>query len=119
MREKLEKLWTFVNNNRLLSFLVILAIILMLPLLFRDNTTTTNTTTKIVGIDGVYSTLVSNPSFEYFKYNGKYVVLVKDSTTQDKEKIRQYLKIPNDIDFEVVFDKNLESISRVDQYESP
>ena len=119
MRETLEKIWTFVNNNRLLSFLGILAFVLMMPLLFRDSTTTTGTTPKIVGIDGVYSTLISNPSFEYFKFDGQYVVLVKDNTTQDKEKIRKYLKIPSNIDFEVVIDKNLDPISRVDQYETP
>jgi hypothetical protein len=91
----------------------------MMPLLFRNDTQkVVNSPEKIVGIDGVYSTLVSNESFEYFKYNGEYVVLVKDSTTQDKEKIRKYLKIPDDIDFVVVIDKNLDSTSRINLYET-
>lgn len=116
LRQKLEKIVLFIDQNRVLSLVLVLTVILV-TLVFIGKKTTPNEVTPVqstsLAAQG-YATLLSSPSFEYYKYLDKYYVLIKDSTTQDKEKIRQYLKIPQNIDFEVVIKPNLDPISRAD-----
>jgi len=114
IRNILNKILYFIDHDRLLTLLIVLVVLMLVVVVVGRKTTYDVTdqslTPTVMAKD--YQSLYSDQSFDYYEYNGKYYVLVKDETTQDKDTIRQYLKISADIDFEVIVNPNLDPVSR-------
>lgn len=105
-----EKIFQFIRNNKILVAVVLLATLLVVgtvisSLRFRaENEVAQENPVK------EYKVLAESKSLTFYRFDGKYFVLVEDIDKANPDIIRATLNIPAEIKFEVVYPNALNPI---------